>query len=53
MNHIPLKDSASIAGVLVYYAAKRTAQRKIPRRDGLDFESVLPLYLKELEEYGK
>lgn len=48
MNGLSLKDATELAAWLTYGAVKRTAMRETPRRDGVDFEGMLPVMMKNL-----
>ncbi len=48
-NGLSLIDAADLAAYLTYGAIKRTQIRQTPRRDGVDYEGVLPELIKQLE----
>lgn len=53
LNNYTLEEAVNNAAVLTYGAAKRTESRKTPRREGIDFEGMLPLLVKTLDEDKK
>lgn len=48
LNNFSLIEAVKIASALTYIAARRTEARNTPRREGIDFEGILPLYIEEL-----
>lgn len=50
LNGLSVLDAAELGAYLTYGAAKRTELRKTPRRDGVDFEGMIPVMLKKLQE---
>lgn len=50
MNDLDLIDSAELGSTLTYGAVKRTEKRKTARREGVDFEGMLPLMQERIKD---